>query len=51
MDNQLDIMEHRGWCLMNQRHRVNDEKAQMLLATGVVLLFVIEVFAVFLALP
>ena len=47
MDNQFDIMEHRGRCLMNQRHRVNDERAQMLLATGVVLLLSLLSMAVF----
>ena len=47
MDNQFDTMEHRGWCLMNQRHRVNDERAQMLLATGVVLLLSLLSMAVF----
>lgn len=47
MDNQFDTMEHRGWCLMNQRHRINDERAQMLLATGVVLLLSLLSMAVF----
>ena len=47
MDSQFDIVEHRGWCLMNQRHRVNDERAQMLLATGVVLLLSLLSMAVF----
>ena len=47
MDSQFDIMEYWGWRLMNQRHRVNDERAQMLLATGVVLLLSLLSMAVF----
>ena len=47
MDNQFDIVEYRGWCLMNHENRVNDERAQMLLATGVVLLLSLLSMAVF----